>query len=272
MILQHPSQLTHLPKRIVSLVPSQTELLYDLGLETETVGITKFCIHPQSWFRSKTRVGGTKTVNRTIIDQLDPDLIIANIEENVKEQVEALATDYPVWLTDVNNLTDALQMISDIGILTGKQDAAISLAASIKDSFFELEKLQTTNHKLSAVKSRRNSGLKTGYLIWKDPYMAAGNNTFINDMLQHCGLENAFADLYRYPEISVSELLTAGCQLLLLSSEPYPFQQKHIDELAAHLPNIKIMLVDGELFSWYGSRLLKSPDYFRELFSLIDGR
>src|SRR4051812_42104384 len=108
------------PKRIVSVVPSQTELLYHLGLNEEVLGITKFCIHPQEWFRSKTRVGGTKTLNLETIRQLQPDLILANKEENEKDQIEALANEFPVWVTDVTNLNEAVQMIAAIGKLTGK--------------------------------------------------------------------------------------------------------------------------------------------------------
>lgn len=251
--------MEYVPKRIVSLVPSQTELLHDLGLEEETIGITKFCIHPGEWFRNKTRVGGTKTVNKAIIDRLRPDLIIANREENVKEQVDELAAEYPIWVTDINNLEDALEMIRDIGELTNKREYAQLLADSISIRFNGLIELKTKHKKL-----------KTAYLIWKDPYMAAGGDTFINDMLNRCGLSNIFSHLSRYPEIMVSELQAANCQLLLLSSEPYPFKKAHIDELTAQLPGTNILLVDGELFSWYGSRLLRSPAYFKKLHSIID--
>lgn len=259
MIIKSASELGYIPRRIISLVPSQTELLYDLGLDEKVVGITKFCIHPDIWFRNKTRVGGTKTVNKAIVDQLRPDLIIANKEENVKEQVEALATEYPVWVTDVNNLADALQMITDIGEMINRKNQSELLAESISKGFNELIKLRTKNEKRT-----------TAYLIWKDPYMAAGGDTFINDMLCHCGFSNIFAKLTRYPEIKIAELSNANCQLLLLSSEPYPFSQNHIDELAAQVPGTQIMLVDGELFSWYGSRLLRSPAYFRELRSIVE--
>jgi ABC-type Fe3+-hydroxamate transport system substrate-binding protein len=258
MILQQSTDLNYLPKKIISLVPSQTELLYDLGLETETVGITKFCLHPQAWFKTKLRVGGTKTVNIDKIHALKPDLIIANKEENVQEQIETLALHYPVWLTDVNNLADALQMIADIGMLTGKKAEATNLSFTINNSFADLEKLQTLN-----------TIHKTVYLIWRKPYMTVGGDTFINDMLRHCGFENIFADKVRYPQISIAQLQAVHCKLLLLSSEPYPFKQKHIDELSKQLPGIKIILADGELFSWYGSRLLKSPAYFRQLIAQI---
>lgn len=244
----------HKPQRIVSLVPSQTELLHHLGLEEETVGITKFCVHPAGWFKTKTRVGGTKTVKAETINRLNPDLIIANKEENVKEQVEELAKHYPVWLTDVNNLDEALKMIRDIGDLAGKQSLSHTLTQNISNAFDELSNLQTSNPKL-----------KTAYLIWQKPYMTTGGDTFIHDMLTRCGFDNIFADRKRYPETTIEELQAANCQLLLLSSEPYPFKQQHIDELVARLPGCKVLLADGEYFSWYGSRLLNAPGYFKEL-------
>jgi len=259
MILDSTEALGYVPKRIVSLVPSQTELLYWLGLEQETVGITKFCVHPDQWFRSKTRVGGTKAVNKSSVDSLQPDLIIANKEENLQEQVEALARDYPVWLTEIKNLEDALQMINDIGILVDKQKKAESLIREIGKSFDSLgSRLPTTNSRLA-----------TCYLIWQDPYMTIGHDTFIHDMLSKCGFENIFANKTRYPEVTVSQLQTANCELLLLASEPFPFKQKHVDELQIGLPNSKIVLVDGEMFSWYGSRLLSAAEYFKKLISSI---
>jgi ABC-type Fe3+-hydroxamate transport system substrate-binding protein len=259
MILQKTSDLNYIPNRIVSLVPSQTELLHYLGLENETTGITKFCIHPETWFKTKTRVGGTKTINFNTIHQLQPDLIIANKEENVKEQIEQLAQHYPVWVTDINNLRDALSMIKDIGKLTSKEKEADLLVKKINTNFDLLAlKPQTTNNKL-----------RTAYLIWRDPYMTIGGDTFISDMLLKCGFENVFAHKKRYPEITIAELPIANCQLLLLSSEPYPFKQKHIDELSAQLPGCKIILADGEMFSWYGSRLLLAPGYFKKLISSI---
>jgi ABC-type Fe3+-hydroxamate transport system substrate-binding protein len=234
---------------IVSLVPSITELLYTLQLDERVTGITKFCIHPNTWFREKTRVGGTKTIKTEIIHQLQPDLIIANKEENVKEQVEELAQHYPVCVTDVNNLADALEMIGQIGALTNTQAAATRLISQINTAFSDL------HHKIQP--------LKTGYLIWRNPYMTVGNDTFIHDMLVRCGFKNSFDHTTRYPVIDTWQL--AQCELLLLSSEPYPFKQKHLDELQAELPNTRIMLVDGEMFSWYGSRLLHAPAYFTSL-------
>lgn len=243
------------PKRIISLVPSQTELLYDLGLEDEVIGITKFCVHPQKWFREKQLIGGTKNTHLEKVVSLQPDLIIANKEENVKEQVEELARNFPVWTSDVNNLDDALQMIEDIGAITGKQEIAGEIAANIRS---RLHQLQTTTPKR-----------QTAYLIWKDPYMTVGGDTFIHHMLQKAGFQNVFQNKTRYPEINITDLQNADCQLLLLSSEPYPFKQKHVDELQYYLPHTKILLVDGEMFSWYGSRLLKVPAYVEDLHRLI---
>lgn len=251
MILEKTTDLTYNPKRIVSLVPSQTELLFTLGLNEETIGITRFCIHPPNWFNTKTKIGGTKTINIAGIHQLKPDLIIANKEENLKEQIEQLAAEYPIWLTDVSNFDDALLMIKDIGELTGKKQQAVDLIKQIQNSF-EL---------LPPIKKQ----VKTAYLIWQNPYMTVGGDTFIHDMLSRCGFDNIFGDKSRYPEIIIQDLLAANCRLLLLSSEPYPFKQVHINELEKKLPNTKIILVDGEMFSWYGSRILQSVSYFKQL-------
>jgi ABC-type Fe3+-hydroxamate transport system substrate-binding protein len=247
-------QLPAVPSRIVSLVPSQTELLYSLGLDQQVVGITKFCVHPPTWFREKTRVGGTKTIKPDLIQQLQPDLIIANKEENVKDQVEALARQYPVWISDINNLQDAYNMMEQIGTITGMDEKAMRLVHDIKTGFH-------------AITPR--SPLPTAYLIWRDPYMTIGGDTFIHHMLTRCGLENVFAHTTRYPAITTADLQASGCRLLLLSSEPYPFKQQHIEELQSFLPNTTILLADGELFSWYGSRLLEAPPYFNALLQQV---
>ncbi|HEY5464158.1 MAG TPA: helical backbone metal receptor [Hanamia sp.] len=240
---------------IISLVPSQTELLSYLGLEKELIGITKFCIHPTEWFRNKTRVGGTKNINFKTIHQLSPDLIIVNKEENVKEQVEKLAEKYDVWIIDVNNLSDAIKMIHDIGKLIGRTKPASELALKINEGF---EKLKPSRF------LKPGRFVRTAYFIWKDPYMVAGGDTFINDMMHYCGLENVFADQKRYPQISLNEIKEKNTELILLSSEPYPFKEKHKEQIQEQVDGIKIELVDGEMFSWYGSRLLKSINYFHK--------
>lgn len=249
--LNRTIELTAKPTRIISLVPSQTELLYDLGLETEVVGITKFCVHPERWFREKTRIGGTKNIHLKKVASLQPDLIIANKEENVQEQVEALAQQFPVWVSDVNTLTDAYAMIQAIGEITGKAEPAKAIVEKIQTQFSQF---QIPNPKP-----------QTAYLIWKDPYMTVGSDTFIHHLLEAAGFQNVFVQKKRYPVVTIEELQKSRCPYIFLSSEPYPFQQKHADELAQQLPHTQIILVDGEMFSWYGSRLLKAPAYFRRL-------
>ncbi len=237
--------------RIVSLVPSQTELLYDLGLNNEVVGITKFCVHPPAWFRSKTRIGGTKSVHIDQVKALQPDLIIANKEENLKEQVDTLSAICPVWTSDIGNLQQALQMIETIGNMTGKATAAQEMITTIRERFATL--------------TPASPAIRTSYLIWKDPYMTIGGDTFINDMLTRCGFDNIFKDRERYPVVTPADISQLDCQLLLLSSEPFPFAAQHISALQQQLPNTKILLADGEMFSWYGSRLLHAPAYFESL-------
>jgi ABC-type Fe3+-hydroxamate transport system substrate-binding protein len=250
MITDKIEDIRFIPKRIVSVVPSQTELLFDLGLEHEVLGITKFCIHPKDICKTKAIVGGTKNLNIEKIISLQPDLIIANKEENVKEQIELLSEKIPVWLTDVNDYHEALQMIADLGKITHTSEKA----NSIKQSIDELLSAPIFNKKRKAV-----------YLIWKSPFMTIGGDTFIDSMMHKAGFENTFHHLTRYPEIEIENIAKSDCEFVLLSSEPYPFAQKHVDEMQALLPNKKIIIVDGEMFSWYGSRMLKSAAYFKEL-------
>lgn len=244
-------QLKSRPVRIISLVPSQTELLYELGLEDQVVGITKFCVHPEHWFRTKTRVGGTKGVHLEKIFALQPDLIIANKEENLQTEVELLRTRVPVWTSNINNLETALEMIQQVGMLTSENEKAATLTQQINTAFNQLKPAPYS--------------AKVAYLIWKKPYMTVGSDCFISDMLKKCGFTPAFDHLLRYPEISTADLQAAAPEFVFLSSEPYPFKEKDIAELKLLLPDSRILLVDGELFSWYGSRLRQSPEYFQQL-------
>ena len=252
MYITSPLQLPKKPQRIISLVPSQTELLFDLGLDDEVAGITKFCIHPEAWFRSKKRIGGTKNINVQEIIALQPDLILANREENVKEQVDELAKYFPVYVSDVSNYEEALEMIAAVGSLTHTTEKATNLISQIKTAFVRLA-------------AQDYPKLRTAYLIWKDPYMTIGSDTFIHDLMEKSGLINIYADEKRYPQLTASALSAKKPELVLLSSEPYPFKQKHIEELQAYLPEAKIILADGEMFSWYGSRMLKAPAYLQKM-------
>jgi len=235
------------PKRIISIVPSQTELLFYLGLDDEIIGITKFCTHPSDKVSSKVKIGGTKQLNIELIKELQPDLIIANKEENEQNQVEELMNVCPVWVSDIADLSGALNMIVGIGEVVGRIIQAKALSQAITNEFNKL--------------SNPPLNLRVAYLIWRKPYMVAGTGTFINSMLQVCGLTNAFGQ-GRYPEVSNEMLINADPDVVLLSSEPYPFGEKHKEEIKSIVPRAKIILVDGEMFSWYGSRLLLTPAYF----------
>ncbi len=239
------------PNRIISLVPSQTELLFSLDLEERVVGITKFCIHPEEWRLEKTIVGGTKQVNFDVIESLNPDLIIGNKEENDQEFIEQLAAKYPVWMSDIHGLDDALDMIESMGEIVGKNLQAEGLIVDILTEFEDLKSVDAESKSVV-------------YLIWQNPYMAAGKNTFINEMLGLAGFNNLVVE-ERYPEMSIENIKALQPELVLLSSEPYPFKEKHIEEIQKALSETLVKLVDGEMFSWYGNRLLKAPAYFKTI-------
>lgn len=235
------------PKRIVSLVPSQTELLHHLGLEREVVGITKFCIHPESWFKNKTRVGGTKTLHLDKIRALNPDLIIGNKEENTQSDIESLQKSYAVWMSDIYTLKDSLEMINQLGELTNTCEKAAETIGQIKTGWKNIAPIKTP---LSAL-----------YLIWEKPWMAVGKNTFTDDLLGRLGFKNALSGK-RYPKLTQKDLEKIKPDIVFLSSEPFPFTEKHAAEIKAILPEATVHLVDGEMFSWYGSRLIEAVSYF----------
>ena len=241
-------ELNDVPKRIVCLVPSLTELLFDLGLEYEVVGITFFCVHPKEKVENLTKIGGTKTVKIDKVQELKPDLVIASKEENIKEQIEAIEEFCPVWVSDVVDLKSALEMIEMLGQVLNKTDQAANLTKKIAGGFEAIAPIDA-----SAI-----------YLIWRKPWMCAGNDTFIHDVMLRAGFRNVIQDP-RYPQLNDEEIRSLNPEFILLSSEPYPFKQKHIEEVAKISSNSKVVLVDGEMFSWYGSRLLKTPDYIKEL-------
>ncbi|ASK32376.1 cobalamin-binding protein [Chryseobacterium sp. T16E-39] len=240
--------------KVISLVPSITEALFDLGLtENEVVGRTKFCIHPKEKIKNIPIIGGTKNLNIEKIKSLQPDLILANKEENIKEQVEALMEDFKVIITNVETIEDNYYLLKSLGNI-----------------FHQEEKAKAYNLKIYEVLNlaKINSKIKAAYLIWKNPYMTIGSDTFIHRILTEIGFENTFKDKTRYPEITIEDL--ADTDLIMLSSEPFPFKEKHIAELKEYYPDKKIMIVDGEAFSWYGTHIAKCENYFRELISEIN--
>lgn len=250
--LDRPVRLDAPPERIVSLVPSQTELLAHLGLDDQVVGITRFCERPDDWREQKSIVGGTKQVNIDRVEDLDPDLILANHEENTPEDVDALADLGPVYVTDVPTVADAIDMIRTVGRLTDRIAPAQQLADDIEEAFTSLPSFDP---------------LPTVYLIWRDPFMTVGHDTIIHDIMTRGGFANAFDGATRYPEVSISELADVNPDVLLLPDEPFPFpaKEKFSADLRDALSGTSVQFVDGQLFSWYGPRLLETPSYLTEL-------
>ncbi len=235
--------LAGIPRRIISCVPSQTELLADLGLENQVAGITKFCVHPAAWRKQKTIIGGTKNLNLEKIANLSPDFILANKEENTQEQIEWLSARFPTYVSDVRNLHQAIDMIHDVGRITSKTDKSREIAQTITSLFQPAEPFE-----------RKHTAC---YLIWKNPWMTINHDTFIHDMLCRLGFINVFADRTdsRYPSVTDDELRETNTDIIFLSSEPFPFKALDAEELQRILPKSRIILLNGELLSWYGSRL-----------------
>ena len=220
------------------------------------VGVTKFCIHPARVVGGVPKVGGTKQFRFDVINQLRPDLVLGNKEENYREGIERLAAQYPIWMSDIYTLADALSMIRKVGELTDTSAKAISLAEIIENGFTNMIATPT---------------VRVAYFIWRNPWMVAGSHNFIDALLKHCRLTNVFSHLPRYPAVTEVQLREAQPDFLLLSSEPYPFTEKHREELQQLCPEAKVLLVDGEMFSWYGSRLIQSPAYLTSLLKQITG-
>jgi iron complex transport system substrate-binding protein len=243
------------PKRIISLVPSQTELLYDLGLEDKIIGITKFCVHPYHFKSTKKIVGGTKKVHYEKIRLLNPDIIICNKEENTKEIVEQLSEICPVWVTNILTIEDNLQMITDFGQLfncrTEAQKWNDKLAYGLQDFKTFIKDIPFK---------------KAAYFIWKNPFMVAGSDNYINELLKLNHFTNMYLDKGRYPEIEIKKMRLEGDpDVVLLSSEPYPFKEEDAFEIGRFTHHAKTVFVDGEMFSWYGTRLLKAFSYFKQM-------
>lgn len=245
------------PRRIVSLVPSQTELLFDLGLDAVVVGRTRYCVRPAGRVERAAEVGGTKQLDLERIVALAPDLIVGNKEENEREAVEQLERTFPVWLSDVRDREAALDMIRRLGELAGRAARADELAADIASVLGRLPR------------PRRRR--RAAYFIWQRPYMVAGRDTFIDAMLDRCGLGNVFATGRgdRYPAVTAEEIRAARPEILLLSSEPFPFAQKHRRAFRSEF-EARVECVDGQMFSWYGSRLLAAGPYLADLMRRLD--
>ncbi|WHY78375.1 helical backbone metal receptor [Neobacillus sp. WH10] len=242
--------ISTVPKRIISICPAITETLFALGLEKEIVGRTKYCIFPKEIVENVPIVGGTKEVNVETIRDLQADLILAEKEENTEEIVLALEKIAPVFVLEVQKIDDSYRLIETLGLLTNREQAANRLITSCKKSFDDLSCKQNLN---------------AAYVIWRKPYMVVGGTTYINDILNRLGFQNPFEKgELRYPSVTKEELADANLDVLLLASEPFPFQEKHIAEFQSFLPNTKILLVDGEMF-WYGAKMLIAGAYLEKL-------
>jgi len=251
----HTITLATTPMRIVSLVPSQTELLFDLGLEDRLVGITKFCVHPYHLKSTKKIIGGTKKVHYEKIRLLQPDIIIANKEENTEEMVEALKDIAPVWTSNVITVQDSLDMITEFGKIFAVRTNARQCIDKINNGLSDFSKYM-----------EGKQIQKAAYLIWKEPYMAAGGDTFINEMLKLNKFTNIYESKGRYPEIIIQKMRIQGDpDVVFLSSEPYPFKEEDAFEVGRFTHHAKTVFVDGEMFSWYGTRMLKAFGYFKQL-------
>jgi ABC-type Fe3+-hydroxamate transport system substrate-binding protein len=226
--------------RIISLVPSITELLFDLGLENEIVGITKYCIHPEEKVSNYTSIGGTKTIDIDKVKSLNPSLVIANKEENVESQIAKISLFCDVYVSEIYDIDSALDMILRIGELTRREKESVILTAKIRAKFIEK-------------KEKKGSAI---YLIWNAPMMTVGGDTFIHSMMKAAGYDNLFENEQRYPTLDEKKLIELEPNFLLLSTEPYAFKPHHVSYYQSLLPNTIVKIVDGEKYSWYGSRML----------------
>jgi len=247
--LNNSLYFNEVPNKIVSLVPSITELLCSLGCEEQLIGVTKFCVHPEHIKNSKKRIGGTKNPDLESIRKLDPDLIIANKEENRLEDITSLQENYQVYISDVINIDSSLSMIRDLGFITGHANKAMEIESKIRFIIDNIVPLR---------------GTTALYIIWQDPIMAIGAHTYIDSILTHCGIENAYKGSSRYPELTDQSIKKLSPDLILLSTEPYPFNEVHLSQFKNKFPESQVSIIDGEVFSWYGSRLIQKNQYLNQ--------
>jgi len=242
------------PRRIVSLIPSTTETLCALGLADALVGVTVYCREPAEVTRTKTRIGGEKDPDLEKIRALAPDLVVANVEENVRAHIETLrAWSIPVWVTYPKTVADGLRLIRELGELTGASASAATILA-------ELEPLYA---RVSAASATRPP-VDVFYAIWREPYMTVNADTYISDVLAVCGGRNVFADRpERYPAVTLDDVAARCPRVILLPDEPFRFRAAHLADWAPYrdVPAVRggrIHLVDGKPFSWHGPRVAEA--------------
>ncbi|GAB3805982.1 ABC transporter substrate-binding protein [Virgibacillus kimchii] len=238
------------PQRIISIVPGITDILYSLRLEHEIVGRTRYCIYPKDKVEQAKTIGGTKRVKRDQIRELKPDLIIAEKEENTKEIVEQLEKDFPVYVCEIQTVDDTFKIIEDLGAITNRQTESEKLQSEIGTAIQSLPS---------------GKGKRFAYVIWQNPYMVAGSDTYITSLLEKMGFVNAFSGYEgRYPEVSEDDFRKADLDYIFLATEPFPFQEKHIRQFSELFPDVHVMSLDGEMF-WYGPRMIEAAPYFNRV-------
>ncbi|MEX0778909.1 MAG: helical backbone metal receptor [Balneolales bacterium] len=229
--------------RIVSLVPSLTEMLFDFDLQDQLIGRTRFCKRPANKVKGIPVIGGTKNPNIDKIKLLQPDFVLANKEENRKEDIEELQSIAQVYVTDIKTVDDAMASIHQLGKVLEREKQAEKILTDIKA---EIENISSAKP------------VSAAYFIWRNPWMSIGGDTYISDVMRRWGLVNVFASEQRYPQVNLEELKGAAPEYILLSSEPFPFKQKHVQEMREIFPGSNVVLVDGQVFSWYGSRMAEA--------------
>lgn len=247
--------LKDIPKRIISLVPSQTELLCDLALENQLIGITQFCKHPYHLKSTKTIVGGTKKVDYDKIKALNPDFILCNKEENAYDMLPELEKIAPTYFSDINTLNQSIDFILHLGSILNRRTEADNLTHKIEFNLADFQQFM-----------KDKPTRKVAYFIWAKPWMVAANETYINEMLKLNKFENIYTDISRYPKVEVNRIRYEGDpDVVILSSEPFPFKDEHALEIATYTNRSITVFGDGEMFSWPGSRTLLAFDYFKKL-------
>lgn len=246
------------PARIVSLVPSITELVCELGLAAQLVGRTGFCVHPRETLKRIPKVGGTKDVNLAKVRALAPSHVLLNIDENTQPTAAALAQFVPhLVVTHPAGPLDNPPLYRLIGGIFGCETAAEALCARFQNAYAALAR--------AAQAWPRQRVL---YLIWKNPWMTVSPDTYIARMLALAGWDSVPRSASaRYPQVQLDQQLLQDVDLLLLASEPYRFRERHIAELRAlaAMRGKMLALIDGEMTSWYGSRAIAGMDYLRRL-------
>jgi len=257
-------ELPRPPRRIVSLIPSTTEILCRLGLGDALVGITVYCVEPRDVVRGKTRIGGEKNPDLEKIRALAPDLVVANIEENRREDIDRLrAWSIPVWVTYPRTVAEGIQLVGELGELTDAEARARELVRDLESLYARAERAGAHRPPVAVF-----------YPIWRGPYMTINGDTYIHDMLRVCGARNIFADRpERYPTVTLDEMAARRPAVILLPDEPFRFRRAHLAdfEVYTEVPAVRdgrIHLVDGKPFSWHGPRIAEA---LRTLPGLIEG-